>query len=276
MTNVVTTKKNELAVFDYGSDAGSGFENQSSSDYSIPFLSVLQAMSPQVKEPSDGGVEGARQGMIYNTVTEQVYSGKDGIGFIPSLTEHMFVEWVPRDAGGGFVAVHDINSDIVKKAKASTKDFGKYKTASGNDLVETFYIYGVTYDGEDVGEMVTIAFTSTKIKAYKKFSTKIGMFQLRLADGRKVRPPLFAHRVLIKTVKEKNNKGEFYNFSFDSAEGNIASSLMAPGDPRLEAAKACREMVGSGMAKINHDSQEKPESNYSSSSDGIKDEDIPF
>lgn len=257
MSKEVASKANtELAVFDYGSDAGAGFENQTSSDYSIPFLTVLQAMSPQVADPADGGIDGARPGMILNTVTGEFFAGKDGLEFIPALTQHVFVEWVPREQGGGFVAIHDINSDVVKQGKANSKEFGKIRLANGNDLIETFYVYGVTsFDGEPQG-MAVIAFTSTKIKVYKAFSTKINMFTLKAPNGSKQKPPLYAHALKLTTAKEKNNKGEFHNFSIAPAKGDIVSSLLRPDDPRFQAAKDCYDMVTAGAARASYETQD--------------------
>ncbi len=125
--------------------------------------------------------------------------------------------------------------------------------------------------------MAVIAFTSTKIKAYKKFNTKIGMFQIRTPDGRKIRPPLFAHRVKLTAIKQKNNKGEFFNFDLNPANGDLASSLLPPGDPRLEAAKSCKELVAGGLARAAYESQEAAGGDaVVGGSSSAEDTDVPF
>jgi hypothetical protein len=40
--------KNVPAVLDFGDDAELGYENQNNEDVSIPFLNILQGLSPQV------------------------------------------------------------------------------------------------------------------------------------------------------------------------------------------------------------------------------------
>lgn len=243
------------SVVDYGEDAGLGYENQSSEDYSLPFISLLQANSPQV-EAEDSTLKG---GMLFNTVTEEVYSGKTGLEFVPAVTEHAFVEWVPRDNGGGFVAKHDENSPIVAKAKETSKEYGKLVTPTGNDLVETFYMYGVIVDEDGMpGQMALIGFTSKKIKVYKNFNTKLNMF-VHKKWGIPNKPPLFAHRVRLSSFKDKNKKGEFYNFVLEHAESDLKEdgklipaiyrSMMTPDDPRYQAAKQCKIMVEGGLAK---------------------------
>lgn len=246
----------DLALMDFGDDIGAGFENQTSADFSIPFLGVLQAMSPQVRDPDDGGIEGARAGMILNTATEEVFGGKEGMEFVPALTEHVFVEWVPREKGGGIVARHTADSPVVAKAKAQRGSFGKLQTEQGNDLVETFYMYGVTaFDGEPK-EMAVIAFTSTKIKSYRAFNNKVGAFQIKRPDGTKFKPPLFSHVVQLTTVKEKNAKGEFYNIKLSPAKGEVKSSLIGRDDPRYQAAKEFKELIESGKATAAYESQD--------------------
>lgn len=256
MANAVATKNasTELAAYDYGEDLDRGFEGQTSADYSVPFVSVLQQMSPQVSDPRDGGIEGAKPGMLINTVTGELWDGREGLEFVPAMTQHVFVEWVPREKGGGMVGRHEVDSDVVRAARANSSEFGKLRTREGNDLIETFYVYGVLCSGEQPAENVILAFTSTKIKIYKNFNTRVGFFMVQTPNGKR-RPPLFSHLVKITTSKEKNNKGEFYNFVLNPARGDVATSLLAPNDPRYLAARQCKDMVDSGLAKADYSSQ---------------------
>lgn len=257
-TKAVAKKgKGDVVVAGYEEFEGQGFENQTRDDVAIPFLSVLTFNSPQVKDPEQGGLEGAKTGMLFNTVTEELYDGKTGVYFVPAVTQHTFVEWVPRDDGGGFVAMFDPTDPVVEAAKAASEEFGKYSTEAGNDLVETFYIYGalVGESPEDQMGMAVVAFTSTKIKVYKRLNTKLAMFTVAGEGGRKFRPPMFAHRLVIKSKFEKNNKGEFYNFVIEPANGNVKDSLLAPDDPRFQFAVEAKGLVDSGIAKADFSSQ---------------------
>jgi len=96
MTEVTKTEKNEIAVFDYSSVEETGFENQTQEDRSTPYLGVLQQNSPQCRDPEDGGIEGAKAGMFYNSATNELYEGRnDGVVVVPAYTEHVFVEYRP-------------------------------------------------------------------------------------------------------------------------------------------------------------------------------------
>jgi hypothetical protein len=243
------------AVFDFGQDSGLGFENQTQADMSVPFLNILQGLSPQVQEEDSP----YKAGMIYNTVTEEAYKGSVGLSIIPVETEHKFVEYVPRDAGGGFVAVHEDNSLIVEKAKAASKAFGKYKTPEGNDLVETFYVYAL--DAETGGYLV-IPFSSTKIKVYRNWKTCVNLFNHR-AFGIPGKPPLFAHIVRLTTEKESRKAGDSYNFRLNPenkervVDGKvypaILTSMIGPKDERYLTAKSFLEMIREGRATAAHE-----------------------
>lgn len=248
-----TAQGGAVVPHDYGTDAGSGFENQTGDDIVLPFLGVLQGLSPQVaKKIGDGGLEGAKVGMLHNSVTDELFDGDSGLEFIPAVTEHVFVEWVPRAQGGGFVGVHAAESQVVKDAKAGATKFGKFSTAyaedgarTGNDLVETFYVYGLLVTDEG-NQPCAIAFTSTKISVYKRWNTKVQMFC-------KDRIPLFANRVKIATVGQSHADGDSFNFALSPFEGDMASSLLPPDDERFLQAKDVRELIASGAARVNHE-----------------------
>ena len=75
-------------------------------------------------------------------------------------------------------------------------------------------------------------------------------------NGRKVRPPLFAHTVRVTSVEESAGGEDYFNFSLSPADGKVADSLQEPGSPALEAAKAVADMVKSGIARAAHESMD--------------------
>lgn len=277
------SKKNEIEpredmlpeVYDFGQDAGAGYEGTTQDDYAIPMLVLLQGLSPQVKED---GVEGARPGMLMNSVTNDLYAGKDGVVFVPSHRQHVYIEWVPRGEGGGFVGMHDADSPVVLKAKSESKDFGQYYTPSGNQLKETFLLYGIIVDPEtdEPESAAVISFTSTKIKGYKKMMSTMRSLMVPGPGGKRVNPPIFANQLLIKSKSEKNSKGDFYNFDIGFRNGSAKESILFPVDgkphPLMVAAKDFAEVVKSGDAKVDHAAEAEA---GSGSSDNDSD-DIPF
>ena len=104
---VAKKSTNLPAVLNLENDAGSGFEAVDRDSVAIPFLAVLQKGSPQCDEDDDAYIDGAKAGMFFNTATGQIFDGKKGVTLIPAYFERMYVEWAPRDSGGGFRGTHD-------------------------------------------------------------------------------------------------------------------------------------------------------------------------
>lgn len=234
----------------YEEFAGSGFENQTRDDYAIPFLQILQALSPQLQEN-----DALRQGMIINTVTGEVFAGKDGLGFIPATTQHNFVEFKPRETGGGFVAAYAIDDPVVTEAVKQSTEFGKYKTADGNELIETFYVYGLALMDDGSTIQAVLAFSSTKIKKYKAWMTKCKTIQIPLPDGRRIPAPLFAHKYRLRTVAEKNAKGAFFNWDITFDGENAQAARVLPSDPLFQAALSIKGLLDTGKARAAYESQ---------------------
>jgi len=238
-------------AYDYGADAGAGFEGTKSSDLAIPFLNVMQSNSPSVADGTH------KNGDIVNSVTGQVWAGDKGVPFQPVHHEHKFVKWRPRDSGGGILGTYDPEDPYVAQTrKLNESAFGKLRTQDGNELIETHYVYGqvLNEDGSDSDGFAVMAFTSTKITPYRKWST--AMFLL------KGKPPLFANRARMVTVNDKNEKGQaFKNIEFKPLVGaNWLNSLIPPateaGRNLLEGAKNLREMILSGLAKADYSTQD--------------------
>lgn len=238
------TATKALSKFDYGEDAGAGYEGQSSEDVTIPFMKLLQDLSPELKR-DDLGEQRIRSGMWFNTVTNKLYSSDKGFLFVPSMTKHCYARFTPRAQGGGFHGHEEIESPVVLEAKKKSTEFGEYLTPEGHELRETFYVYGVicSEDGHAEG-MALIAFNSTKIRAYKQWNTRI-----KYADIRGAKPPLFAHLVRITSTEMKNTQGTFFVPKLMPADPRgIEESLLDPTDERFLMAKACYALVNSGEA----------------------------
>lgn len=243
----VESKNQQVAAFDYGDHAGEGFEGMTNDDMSIPFINVLQSNSPMVE---DGD---SKSGDLYNTVTKEESPGDTGVGFVPVHFERAYVEWRPRSSGGGFVALHDPTSDTVKQAIEDNdgNKFGKLKTGE-NELIETKYMYGLLIDDDNaVQGFAVLSFTSTKIKVFNDWLTS-----MRLLKGK---PPIWANRARVKTVKQKNEHGTFYNFKVEPfMGGDWVGSLINPTTDGnlLQEAVEFKKLVVSGMARASFETQE--------------------
>lgn len=264
-TQMVTTPSATVAVpYDYGENSEKGYENTSQDDFLLPFLNLLQDTNDEIKKKDPKYIEGAVAGMFLNKATGSLYDGEKGLIIVPVITQHHYVEWIPRDQGGGFVATHGIRDEIVLEAKRANK--GKItglKTKEGNDLVDTFLIFALvmdTLDAKEASDYVVISFTATKIKPYKTITG-----QLRKLKG----APLFANRVLLTSFDDKNDKGHFKNVKLTPAvEGSAVKSLLQPDSLVLEQGKMLWDQVLKGMVQANF-AAEKAEAGSSEDRDEV-------
>lgn len=268
----------------YGQFAGMGFEGTTSDDLKTPFIKQLQGLSPEITD----GMEGAKLGMFYNTATGELIPMEKGFTCVPVSKIHHYVEWRQREAGGGFVGTHAVNSPVVNKAIALNggNKFGKLKTPafdkdgkeSGmNELHESHDIFLMLLNDEGTkptGETAVMAFTSTKIKAIRNWWTKMYTLKLpNLPNGDPApRPPLFAFRTRIVGFKDpRQQKGVFFNVQASPlVEGSWLDSLCQTGhEAILQAALGYYEAFAKGAVKPDYESQK----NATAEAEG---EEVPF
>ena len=79
----MTKKENALPSNMFEADAGQGIGNLTQEDLALPFLKILGQLSPEVNKRDGKYVEGAEPGMIYNSVTSELFDGEKGLNVIP-------------------------------------------------------------------------------------------------------------------------------------------------------------------------------------------------
>lgn len=266
-TKALQEKSAQLPVaYDYGEHAGAGFEDFNREDFALPFLNLLQANSPVLLERQD-----LKAGMIYNSVSGVGYDADigrtmPGVEFVPFHRTHVVVEWTPRDAGGGYVGEHALDAPLYLDAKKTAEKFGKYKAPNGNELKETFNVFGlhvVNWD-EGLAEPAVMAFTSTKIKVYRVWMTRADALMVPTPTGGKVKPPLFAHRYRINSILQQKGNDKFFNLQIAFAGDNAAASRLAPDHPIFQAAVDLYASAKEGKLRANTESlQNEPGSEES-------------
>tara|TARA_R100001443_G_scaffold30406_1_gene44047 strand:+ start:24175 stop:24939 length:765 start_codon:yes stop_codon:yes gene_type:complete len=207
---------------------GTGLEETTVEDFAIPFIRVLQPMSPQLNKASGSYVEGASAGDLYNTVTNSVYSGDKGIVLVPSAYIKKYIEWVPREKGGGLVnANHDIS--ILSECRKDPES-RRFYTKDGNEIVETAQFYVLVLDPEP--QQAVIAFTSTQLSVARKWLTMMRMARVQNSQGQHVEAPMFAYTYRLTTTSQSNDKGTWNSFSISQegqtslADAQVAKTFM--------------------------------------------------
>ena len=221
----------------FAADSGVGFEEVTSSDLQIPFLRIIQALSPQLKKNDPAYIEGAGQGDIFNTVTNKVWASEKGVCVLPVFFQMKFLEFVPRSQGGGFEGELSADSNDVLTA-VRDKDSGMELLTNGNELVRTaqHYVKIVHEDGN-----LENAIVDMKKTQLKKSRLWLSMMMMQKHNGATL--PSFANTYCLKSVEDGNDKGSW---------GSWSIALDAPVSS-MEAYQDCKELhvsISSGALKI--------------------------
>lgn len=246
----VTPSANALANMpaDFLSDAemyaGAGASNDAS-DQLIPFLAILQDMSPQVKKRDPAYIEGAEPGMIMHTALKRIIPGEEGVLFQPCFFSKLWVEWVPRKAGGGFRGQHAERPEDAREIQDTGED-GNVRTVwrrpNGNDVIETRYHFGHIVEEDGSFSPAVIAFSSTGHTASRQWMTIINSKKLPRADGSYFVAPSWFSQYRLTTVEKSKASQTWFSWNPQEAGWIQAKALR-------DAGKALHDSIASGAVR---------------------------
>ena len=242
MSKVALKEENSSAlalVSDFEQDAHAGFDNMNQEDFALPFLRLLTNTSPEV-----GELEGAVPGKILNTVTGELYDGKEGITVVPCVYTRVYIEWAPRGSGSGApIAIHPSTSDILSKTHREPGDNKDYLD-NGNYIENTANHYVMVVDSNGVPSPALIVMKSTQLKKSRKWNSMMMSVKLNGKNGLYT-PPMYSQSYRLSTVAESNDKGKWFGWEVERI-GSIEDMSV------YQAAKAFASSVGSGDVKVKH------------------------
>lgn len=235
-------------------DAGSGLEDYNAGTLAIPFLKILQKNNPEADEANAAYVQGAKAGMFFNTVTGKLYDNRClpnspepvGLRVISVKFEQLFVEWVPREAGGGIVGQHKVGSPVHLSGKPNKDKPMLLDLPNGNQLVETFYYYLLIVDDDENTEWVKLALKSTQLTPGKKWNTVKGTRKIEIG-GKKIKAPGCSQMFGLTTINQINDFGSWALLKVTPIE-QLATNLNRGAEIYAEAVNY-RAMVEAGQIK---------------------------
>jgi len=198
----------EVGMFD---DSGLGFEDADKDSYSIPFLSVLQKMSPQCDKDAGEYIKGAEPGMFFNTATQEVLG--DEILVVPCAYVRQLIEWTPRDQGGGFRGAHAPES--MNLATMERDESGRFVMENGNHLMDTRYHFCL-YMTDEGPRQAVVSMSSTQIKTSRNWMTAMRDFRAENPKTKKKQTvPMMANIWKLSTITQSNDKGTWKGIKFE-------------------------------------------------------------
>ena len=250
--NQVTEKKSApLPANVFEEDAAKGLGNIGAQDLALPFLKILGQLSPEVNKRDGKYVEGAEPGMIFNSVSGELYDGVKGIDVIPAFYKLEYIEWKDRgDGPGAPVAIYDSSSDIMSKTKpdANYKD----RLPNGNYIEKTASHFVIV--SGDSPSTALISMKSTQLKISRKWNSMMSGIKLKGKNGL-FTPASFSHIYRLKTTQMSNDKGTWFGWEVSKVGPVTDGSL-------YQQAKTFSENISKGSVKAKH-GEEKPKGSES-------------
>ena len=270
MANAVAMKKETAVstevmddIFDTAGE-GAAFD---SSEMQIPFVRVLQALSPQLNKKKSEYIEGATQGDLFNTVTGQHWAGEVGVNVVPCFQTTKYLEFVPRDSGGGFKGeISPSDPRLTQTQRIGSKEV----LPNGNELVKSDQHFCLIVEADGSWQPAVIDMKSTQLKVSRRWKTQIAMQKIKHpSTGAMVTPAVFATIWKLTTTEESNDQGSWNNYQVEKV------ALVSNRD-MLQEAIAFRKSVAAGEVKAAAEEHgaataQTSQADYRSSQD-----DIPF
>lgn len=220
--NEVAIKENTAVgqVLDFSADAGAGLEGADAKSFAIPFIALLQGLSPQCEPVKDGGVEGAKPGLFINSITNELF---EEVFVVPAAFKREFLRWAPRSSGGGYKGNYPaIDVDLNRVAGMSTHNgvimmdvpegqpaFDEKGAPKYDILTDTRNHFVLAKNKAGGWFPALVSLSSTQIKKSKKWMSLIQGIELNKTDGSAYNPPSFSHIYKLTSVKEENAKGKW-------------------------------------------------------------------
>jgi hypothetical protein len=243
--------KEEGSVALFGNDLQQGFENMTQEDMALPYVRILGQLSAQVSESDGKYIDGAKPGMIFNNVTNEIFDGKKGIKVIPCYYKKDYPE--KSDKGDAFattVAVHLPNSPIIQTGK---REGSKIRLPNGNYLEETAYYYVLMETKAGGMTPALITMKSSQLSVSKNWNSMMKTIQISDGKGGYAIPPMHGVVYNLASAVQKNDKGSWYGWSItqDRIMGQEDKSLYLQ-------SKEFNSSVSKGDVQTKADEEDKP------------------
>ena len=193
------------------SSRGAGMSNVRAEDMAIPFLAIIQSGSPQRKKQDGAYINGADEGMAFNTVTQELYKlTEEPVAVVLCGFKKKLLHWKPREDGGGMLGQYDIDDPI---AKTGERKGGRVLLDDGTYLVETAEHYCLVVSKDGSAKRIVVAMASTQLKKSRRWLTMVAEKQIQNpTTGQFFNPPSFAYTYMLSSQPEKNDQGDWHGW----------------------------------------------------------------
>lgn len=282
-TQVVKAKEDQLPaelMDELLADGADYREAMGKDDMSIPFLQILQQLSPQCTKGKAEFIKGAEPSDLFDTVTRRLFKTRDddnneveGVHIMPIHYKRSFIEWVPRSQGGGIVGEYSVEEglSIITKRNDTGQDIiqpGSLLGTPGNQLNDTHTHFVYLINADFTFEPVILAMASTQIKPSKDLNNMVSKHTLPSGAP----AARFFATYTVTTQQRTNDQGSWYVWKFERLSDVTKTPELITA---YRSAKEFLEGIKAGEHKADYSKMEGEE-NPTVPADGEKDDGVPF
>lgn len=178
-----------------------GSENVTHADMVIPRLEIVQSLSPARKKDHADYIDGAEEGMLFNSVTRELY-GTD-VQVVPCFYLKEWLIWKDRKKGGGFRGAYP-SEDAAKAAIRDLKDQdGKPESPDDFTAMDTAQHFCLLILPNGKAQQIVLSMSRSKMKVSRKWNS---LMTLSEDDS-------FAKKYTVEVVSEVNkNNQDYYSY----------------------------------------------------------------
>lgn len=243
-------------------------------DLSIPFCSIAQANSPELKRQNEEKfIAGIQVGDLFNTVTRKFWPGYEnsdrnvnaaqaGIFIVPVHYTPSYTQWFPRDSkkGKGFVKDWGADATIMDQTfrDPENKNLPMMKNGDGTYIQDASLYYVLAFRPEDpeTVEWMALSLKGTQRKKAKKWNTIRQSLTFTPPGGKTFKPAPYFWFYHLTTKFEQNDKGDWYGYNIElqmGKDGKGVPLIAVPGGKNIYAiAKDFSEVIKRGDVKVDH------------------------
>lgn len=206
------------------SDGLGGFEALTPDVVTIPFIRILQMMSPQLNAHKPEYIEGAKAGMLCNSSTNKVYSPP--VELVVGRFDRCYIAWKPSRGGyAGAYSPGDVAA-MIAQGNLRRNDKGRIiDPDSGNEYSDT-YIYYVLLTQHLADGVCLLSLSNTQLKEARRWNR---LLLSTFIPGTNKRALPYHMRWNITTPYMSNDNGSWYGIKveFSGFVGKEAFSLVS-------------------------------------------------
>lgn len=210
----------------FEADAGVGLEGLDRGAVTLPFLGILQALSPQVQRGTPQYIDDAQPGAIFNGVTRELF---DKVVVTVLRTTHTYCFWIPRDKGGGFKGEEPASDEMDKRFRDIIPDDKKRRiTKEGLEITEhrNFYVQHHRSDGD---QPAIISMTKSQLKPARDWGFNLLARSEKVVDpatGKEV-PVGISHQWILSSLLRTKGENTWYAWLIKDGGKHIDARVYA-------------------------------------------------